>query len=260
MTANEKRKAIVNAALTCKGKNQYSQDMNKRNLIESGYGDCSGTIHYWYKKILGIEIGTYTEAILRSKLGKNVELKIINGIPDENKMELGDCLLFRGKNDNRYLGVGHIEMYIGNGQTFGHGSGIGGTVKNMKAYCAKRQNTKSTTKLKNTGLIAVVRFIEDEKVVKPIAKPVVEKTVNPYKKPIDTVKIGDNGDDVAWVQFELLEANIDSVVIGKVVKKIKIDGDFGSITEEGVKVFQRKYKLEVDGKVGGITRNKFIEK
>ncbi len=88
----------------------------------------------------------------------------------------------------------------------------------------------------------------------------LEKEINPYKQPTNTVKIGMDGDDVAWVQWELIEAGIDSVVIDGKVKKVKIDADFGSITEEAVKVFQRKYKLEVDGKVGGITRNKFIEK
>lgn len=155
-------KKIVDAALTRKGKNQYSQDMTKRYMIENGYGDCSATVRHWIKKIAGIDIGLNTEAQIKSKLGRIVDMKIINGIPDESKMQLGDCLYFRGKNDARYLGTGHVEMYIGNGQCFGHGSGIGGTVKNMKDYCTKRQNTKSTVKLKNTGLIAVVRFIEDD--------------------------------------------------------------------------------------------------
>lgn len=162
MTADEKRKLVVQGALSRAGKNQYSQDSVKRYMVEEGYGDCSSTVRHWFKKILGIDIGLNTEAQLKSKYGEIVDLKIVNGVPDESKMKLGDCLYFRGKNDNRYMGVGHVEMYIGNGQIFGHGSGIGGTIKNMKDYCTKRQNTKSTAKLKNTGLIAVVRFIKDD--------------------------------------------------------------------------------------------------
>lgn len=162
MTAQEKRNQLVNAALSRKEKNQYSQDVNKRTLIEKGYGDCSGTVWYWYKKLFGMNIGANTEAQINSKLGTRVNLSITNGIPDESKMKKGDLMYFRGSNDSRTDGVGHVEMYIGNGQCFGHGSGIGGTVKNMKAYCKMRYNQKSTQKLKNKGLICVIRFIADD--------------------------------------------------------------------------------------------------
>lgn len=232
MTADEKRNAVVNAALTRKQKNKYSQDMNKRNLIESGYGDCSATIHYWYKKILNMEIGSYTEAILKSKLGKIVELQITNGVPDESKMKLGDCLLFRGKNNDRHLGVGHIEMYIGNGQCFGHGSGIGGTIKNMKDYCTKRQNTKSTTKLKNTGLICVVRFIEDDKIIKPIIddKPSIPEIKYTYDYYI--VKSGDTLSSIA----NKFNTTID---------KLKQDNNIKNVDsiDIGQKIITAKYQL-----------------
>ena len=159
MTNDEKRELIVTKALTRKGKNTYSQDTNKRTLIESGYGDCSGTVWYWYYKLFGINIGANTEAQIKSKNGKDVELLITNGIPDEKKMKKGDLLYFRGSDNSRTKGVGHVEMYIGNGQIFGHGSGIGGTVKDLKDYCQKRYNAKSTEKLKNKGLICVRRII-----------------------------------------------------------------------------------------------------
>ena len=162
MTAQEKRNQLVNSALTRKQKNQYSQDVNKRTLIEKGYGDCSGTTWYWYKKLFNMNIGTNTEAQINSKLGKRVNLTITNGIPDESKMRKGDLMYFRGTNNARTEGVGHVEMYIGNGQCFGHGSGIGGTVKNMRDYCRMRYNQKSTAKLKNKGLICVIRFIPDD--------------------------------------------------------------------------------------------------
>ena len=159
---------LVSMALTREKKNQYSQDADKRTRIESGYGDCSGTVWYWYKKLFGINIGGNTEAQINSKVGERVNLAIVNGIPDESKMKKGDLLYFRGKDNSRTEGVGHVEMYIGNGKIFGHGSGVGGTVKDMKTYCKQRQNTASTAKLKNKGLICVKRFLMGDDDVKKV--------------------------------------------------------------------------------------------
>lgn len=161
MNLKQKRALLVNKVLSRKQKNYYSQDADKRTKIESGYGDCSGTMWYWYKKIFGIDIGTNTEAQIKSKLGKRVDLVIKNGIPDESKMREGDLLYFRGTDNSRTEGVGHVEMYIGNHQIFGHGSGKGGTVKTLNTYCASRQRQGSTSKLKNKGLICVIRFLND---------------------------------------------------------------------------------------------------
>ena len=162
MTLQKKRNLLIKKALSREKKNQYSQDVNKRTMIESGYGDCSGTVWYWYYKLFGIHIGANTQAQINSTSGKDVNLKIISGIPDESKMEKGDLLYFRGADNKRTKGVGHVEMYIGNGQIFGHGSGIGGTIKDMRSYCQSRFNQKSTSLLKNKGLICVRRFLFEE--------------------------------------------------------------------------------------------------
>lgn len=162
MTQEEKREFLVKKVLTREGKNQYSQDYTKRTLIESGWGDCSGTVWYWYYKLFSINIGSNTEAQIKSDVGKVVDVKITNGIPDEKCLKKGDLLFFRGSDNSRTKGVGHVEMYIGDGKIFGHGSGVGGTVKNMYEYCKKRYNTKSTDLLKNKGLILVKRYITDK--------------------------------------------------------------------------------------------------
>lgn len=159
MNIKDKRELIVKKALTREKKNKYSQSIDKRTLIESGYGDCSGTVWYWYYKLFGINIGANTEAQINSKNGEEIDVKITNGIPDEKVLKKGDLLYFRGSDNSRTKGVGHVEMYIGDGKIFGHGSGIGGTVKNMNEYCKKRFNTKSTALLKNKGLICVKRFL-----------------------------------------------------------------------------------------------------
>ncbi len=162
MTANEKRELLINKALSREKKNQYSQNVNKRTLIEKGYGDCSGTVWYWYHKLFNINIGANTEAQINSSIGKRVNLSIVDGVPDESKLKKGDLLYFRGSDNSRTEGVGHVEMYIGNGKIFGHGSGKGGTVKGLRTYCQQRQYTSSTAKLKNKGLICVIRFIPDD--------------------------------------------------------------------------------------------------
>lgn len=162
MTAEEKREYIVKKALTRKGKNQYSQDIEKRTLIEMGYGDCSGTMWYWYYKLFGMNIGANTNAQIQSDLGEEVCAGICEGVPEEKMLKKGDLLFFRGMDERRHRGVGHVEMYIGNGRLFGHGSGIGGTVKDMREYCQKRYKQKSTQYLKNKGLICVKRFIKDD--------------------------------------------------------------------------------------------------
>ena len=159
MTLQEKREKHRAALLSRAGKNKYSQNSSKRLRIESGYGDCSGTTYYWMKKLFGINIGTYTVAQLQSSKGQTIDLDIIDGIPDESKMEIGDHLYFRGADESRPKCVGHVEVYIGNGQIFGHGSGTGGTVKDMAAYCKRRKSQKTSTSYGDKGLICVRRFI-----------------------------------------------------------------------------------------------------
>lgn len=160
-----------------------------------------------------------------------------------DKPKVGDLIFF--KNNLRICHIGLVTkvtdttVYTIEGNTSG-GSDV---IENGGGVCAKHYD------LGNSRIAGYGHPSYD-----------VEKELNPYKQPTNTVCKDMNGDDVAWVQWELLEAGIDSVVIDNKVKKIKIDGDFGGITEEAVKVFQRKYKLEVDGRVGSITRAKFIEK
>lgn len=164
MNTTEKRELLVKSALTREKKNKYSQDINKRTLIESGFGDCSGTVWYWYYKLFKINIGANTQAQINSPLGVRVGVNIVDGIPDENSLKKGDLLYFRGSDNTRTEGVGHVEMYIGDGKLFGHGSGVGGTVKNMADYCKTRFNTPSTKMLKNKGLICVIRFLGGDEV------------------------------------------------------------------------------------------------
>lgn len=69
--------------------------------------------------------------------------------------------------------------------------------------------------------------------------------INPYTEPTSTVKYGDKGLDVRWVQWALKVSGI---------KLDKIDGSFGAKTKAAVMLFQTKHGLENDGKVGPVTR------
>lgn len=91
------------------------------------------------------------------------------------------------------------------------------------------------TKIKEKGMNGFTKT--------PTPEPV--KT-NPYPEPTTTVKEGDTGDSVKWLQWYLTEYGFfDS----------KIDGSFGNITLGGLLSYQFKNDLEVDGKCGPATRN-----
>lgn len=160
MSSESKRQAIVDKGLSRKQKNQYTQSA-KRTQVGSGYGDCSSTVRWCYQQVLGIDIGVNTEAQIKSSKLRDVDVPIKNGIPDESYLRKADLFYFRGNDTSRTKGVGHVEMYIGNGRLLGHGSGIGPTEKNMVSYCTGRQRAKGNNG--NKGLICVRRAIEDDK-------------------------------------------------------------------------------------------------
>lgn len=65
-----------------------------------------------------------------------------------------------------------------------------------------------------------------------------------YPEPTETVKKGDKGTPVRWVQKQL----------NKHGYKLAVDGSFGGGTDKAVRKFQKDKKLEVDGRVGPKTR------
>lgn len=65
-----------------------------------------------------------------------------------------------------------------------------------------------------------------------------------YPEPTATVKKGDKGTPVRWVQDKLKKAGY----------KLTVDGSFGNGTFNNVEKFQKEKDLTVDGKVGANTR------
>lgn len=153
---------IAETMKSFEGKNIYSQS-NRWNIVSkgTGSGDCSSAVNTAYKNVLGVDIGVNTVAQMTDKDLYTVDLPINNGIPDEKKMLPGDLLYFRGTDSSRKSTgyVGHVEMYVGNGEISGHGGpSKGPTRKNMVSYCQRRQGTASPKVTPgNKGLICVRR-------------------------------------------------------------------------------------------------------
>ena len=159
MSNADKRATIVAAIKSREGKNTYTQG-SKRDQVASGWSDCSSLTRWAYQQI-GIDIGDNTESQMVSKQLYNVVVPIDAGVPSESYLLPGDLLYFRGRNTERKATkyVGHVEMYVGNGQLSGHGSGIGPTRKNMVNYCKQRQASSSPVPAGNRGLICVRRAV-----------------------------------------------------------------------------------------------------
>ena len=155
---------IAAKMISYEGHNKYSQSdrYNIKSSGTSGSGDCSSTVWTAIKAILGIQIGGNTTAQITNSNLVDVNVTIKNGIPDESMLLPGDLFYFRGSDPNRKWAkyVGHVEMYVGNGQLSGHGGpGIGPTRKNMVTYCKNRQNSASSkVSPANKGLICVKRL------------------------------------------------------------------------------------------------------
>ena len=75
-------------------------------------------------------------------------------------------------------------------------------------------------------------------------EPVKEKC--PYAEPSVTLRQGDSGESVKWLQWYLYKLGY--------LKESDIDGSFGPTTDSAVRKFQTDKKLDVDGLVGSGTR------
>jgi len=115
------------------GKLKYS--MSGPRNPDKGSADCSSTVNWAYKKVTGVDVGNSTPAMYNNKNTTTVDTG--NGSksskPDESKLQPGDLLLYwRDWSKHRAPdGVGHVEMYIGNGKQIGHGGGKGPKTKNL---------------------------------------------------------------------------------------------------------------------------------
>lgn len=141
MTVDEKRAYAVELMKSREKKNSYTQG-SKRSQFFSGYSDCSSAVRACIKKAAGIDIGSNTSAQINNRNRIGLIVHETDGCyPDESRLLPGDCLYFKG-NTSHPLDVGHVEMYTGENECWGHGSGKGPTKKKLRDYCKSRANSR----------------------------------------------------------------------------------------------------------------------
>ena len=142
-----KQQQLIKSAMgSIIGKNNYSQ-ANRFKVGASldganqGSADCSSTTQ-WALKRAGIDPGGDTAAQITSAAGQWVDGEYKfgdNAKPDANKLALGDLMFYGTSKSRKPNNVSHVEMYWGNKQRIGHGSGIGPRVSPYNAKSSTQQ-------------------------------------------------------------------------------------------------------------------------
>ena len=109
--------ALVDKMMSVKDKLAYS--MTGPRDPDQGSADCSSTVEWAYKNVLGVDPGNYTGA-----MATDSDLYTVTTSLDPSKFQPGDILLYNKKGTNN---IGHVEMYAGDNKTIGHGGGKNGT-------------------------------------------------------------------------------------------------------------------------------------
>lgn len=178
MTAAQKRIKVVRTYETILGRNHYSEIRREFCYIPfidgMFYSDCSSSVALTYKQAGfpfhdndGNDDPNTAGMILSNEL-RHVNVRIEKGLIRNPEVLLpGDMLIFAGNDATRASAgyAGHVEMVaqvVGRDAIlYGHGSATP-RAHAMNAYCRQRFYRKAATGLGNQGLIAVLRFIEDD--------------------------------------------------------------------------------------------------
>lgn len=239
-TANELRNLSVDLMTSRKGMNSYTQDWLRKyffgypdnvvgNKTQKGHSDCSSAVRAAIKAATGIDIGSNTAAQINNRKKGLIVDETDGCYADESKLLPGDALYFKG-NSNHPLDVGHVEMYIGNGQICGHGSGTGPKIRNLKDYCKSRATSKKR-------YFMAIRWINDDAADLADALAAVQRDL----------KRDCEGADVQQLQLCLIALGFSCGTYGA-------DGDFGPSTEAAVKAFQANNALDQTGIADAATR------
>lgn len=125
-------------------------------------------------------------------------------------------------------------------------------------YTSNAPTTSTLVKaFSNTGMFDVFtdeKYTRIDALLKPgdiLLKPgfhvvIVNTISNPYREPASTVKKGDKGNIVKWIQWHLVRKGY--------LPWNEIDGAFGDKTHNAILTMQKSNNITVDGLVGRITR------
>jgi hypothetical protein len=174
--------------------------------------DCSGLISQYTGKVLGSS-QLYQQAYARMPISQY------------EKFAVGTVLWKQG----------HVGVYLCNGLV-AEAKGIDyGTI------ISKVKDTKWEYGLTFSWINYDIKNPVD-------SNKITYKSKNPYNEPTSTVKYGMRGNDVKWVQYELIEAGY----------PIAITGIFDMVCAGAVMDFQKSCKIGIDGEVGSITKAALI--
>ncbi len=134
------------------GLNQYTTGSDRKYFFgkpdnvpgdtsQAGYSDCSSACRMAILAAGGIDIGSNTDAQIKNRAGGIIVDQTDGYYPDQDNLLPGDCLYFKG-NTSHELDVGHVEMYVGGGKCYGHGSGTGPKMHDVQSYCKSRATAK----------------------------------------------------------------------------------------------------------------------
>lgn len=247
MTATEKRVEAVRLIRSREKKNNYTQArpgyvFGKPEGTNPGYGDCSGTVQEILKRAAGIDIGGNTSAqVDNAKKGKHGAVIIerpTDNYFDESKLKPGDCLYFKG-NKAYTENVGHVEMYTGANECYGHGSDMGpkknGGKASLKSYCAGRTGDRKA--------LMAIRWIADDGSEQKTPK-LGDRALS---QGMVTVVIGDVGE----LQTLLIKLGYNLGTYGPA--KNGVDGEYGDKTAAAVKKEQSHIGLLQTGNADLVT-------
>lgn len=233
MTNEEKRALSVTLMKSRAGRNSYTNGSKRQyffgypNEGDNGYSDCSSAVREAIRRAAGIYIGSNTDAQIRNyKKGILVENTSAD-YPDERKLKPGDCLYFKG-NNNHVKQVGHVEMYTGPNECWGHGSGIGPTKKDLRKYCAQRA-------AKGKRYFCAIRWIPEDR--PEIVPPGNEEIVTDEGKMYMTVMRG------TWNVRAKASVNSGRVGLVRAGDRLRVYGEkngFYGIKGDGVKGYVSK--------------------
>lgn len=240
--AEEQRQYAVELMKSRIGLNTYTNGGDRKYFFgkpdnipgakkQKGYSDCSSAVRKVMEAVIGIDIGSNTSAQVANRKTKGVVVHETTEIyPDESLLLPGDCLYFKG-NKSHTLDVGHVEMYIGNGEICGHGSGTGPKIRKMKAYCKDRGTA-------DRRYFMAIRWIPDDGVDNASNAALMEGMY----------------DDV---RVQKLQLNL--IVLGYDLGRYGADGDFGEDTRLAVEAFQTTAGIPVTGIADAETLNRIEE-
>lgn len=190
----------------------YLAKIKRKGLIGKTCCDCSGLISWYTGKVLG-SAQLYSTAYARMP------------ISEWKKFAPGTVVW---KN-------GHVGVYIGDGKVIEE--------RGIDYGCI----TSNITDVKwQYGL--TFSWMQYDIATPVESNKITYKKGNPYTEPTSTLKKGDKGAAVKWLQYELVESGY----------SISIDGSFGISTENALIKFQKSAKITVDGLCGKQTRAALI--